>query len=325
MLLKTNLSKLNFLLGRNPKIEKRADWRKFIPEPYKAVVTITADFELAWAWRYSKSFSNPLEQAIKKAQLERENVPKILALCEQYNIPITWATVGHLFLESCSKDNGLAHKHLQRLQHFENEYWKYEGNDWFEHDPCTDYKNAPEWYCPDIIDLILNSKVKHAIGCHTFSHIDCSDEICPKDVFVAEINECKKLAAEKGLNLKSFVHPGHTIGNLDNLAANGFTSFQTDEGNILGYPFQHKNGLWEVKRTYEFALRKGWSVDYHIYRYRKIIDRAVKSNAVCNFWFHPSFSEIYAEQILPQILKHLKQKESEILITSVSDYLNRIS
>ena len=61
MQLKPNLSKLNFLIRRNPRIEQNKYYRKFIPEPYKAVVTITADFELACAWRYLKRSKEPFK------------------------------------------------------------------------------------------------------------------------------------------------------------------------------------------------------------------------------------------------------------------------
>lgn len=324
--LKSLLSKVNFFLGRTPKIEKVIDYRRFIPEPYKAVVTITADFELAWAWRYSKSVPNPLERAKKFARQERENVPQILKICEEFNIPITWATVGHLFLQGCERGSGVPHPELPRLGNFENDYWKFSGRDWFEHDPYTDYKSAPEWYCPDLIDQILNSKVKHEIGCHTFSHIDCSDAVCSKEVFDAEVELCQKLALERGVELKSFVHPGHTIGNIGNLADHGFASFQSDPGNILGYPVKHLNGLWELKRTYEFVFRIEWSVDYHIYRYKEIIERAIKNNSVCNFWFHPSCDVILLNQVIPEIFKHLHNLKDQIVIAtceSYSDFLNR--
>ena len=320
--LKSQLSKINFILGRNPKIEKFSSFRRFIPEPYHSVITISADFELAWAWRYTKSSSDPLAKTLKKAELERKNVPVILELCEKFNIPVSWMTVGHLFLENCSKENGIPHADLPRLAHFENEFWKFEGDDWFEYDPCSNYKDAPEWYAPDLIEMILQSKVKHEIGCHTFSHIDCRDGVCPAGLFEAEVKECQKIAAKFNIELKSFVHPGHTIGNLDKLAEMGFTSFQSDPGNILGYPVRHKNGLWELKRTYEFVYRKDWSIDYHIYRYKKIIERAIKNHSVCNFWFHPSFEERFLLEIMPTIFSYLDSQRKNVFITTVQNYIN---
>ena len=319
--LRPYLSKIKFALGKSPRIIKNKNRRKFIPQPYKAVVTITADFELAWAWRYSKSAADSYKLALAKARMERENVPKILELCDKFKIPITWATVGHLFLEGCANQNGKPHGNLKRLQSFENEFWKYNGEDWFEYDPCSNYKDTPEWYAPDLIQMIHKAKVKHEIGCHTFSHIDCRDEICTPELFGAEINECKKEAAQLGVELNSFVHPGHTIGNLETLADLGFTSFQTDPGNILGYPVLHNNGLWELQRTYEFVYRNDWSVEHHIYRYKKIVDRAIKSNSVCVFWFHPSFDPVVIDKILPPVFSYIRENDDRVLLTSVGDYV----
>jgi len=318
---KSFLSKLNFALNRNPRIAKCDDFRTHTPAPFNAVITITADFELAWAPRYSKSFSNSLESSLELARTERSNVPKLLSLCDIYDIPITWATVGHLFLKECKRLNGKAHIEIPPVKNYDGPYWNFYGKDWFEFDPCTNYKEAPEWYAPDLIEKILKSKVKHEIGCHTFSHIDCRDEVCPPDLFAAELIECKNEASKIGVELKSFVHPGHTIGNLDELVKLGFTSFQSDRGNILGYPIYHKNGLWELERTYEFVWRNGWTKEYHIYRYKKIIDRAIKNNAVCNFWFHPSFNSLFLNNVLPVILDYLTERKNKIWITTVDEYV----
>src|SRR2546426_1072920 len=46
--------------------------------------------------------------------------------------------------------------------------------DWYMHDPCTNYHEDPLWYAPDLIAQILESRVPHEIGTHSFSHIDFS-------------------------------------------------------------------------------------------------------------------------------------------------------
>jgi len=319
--IKAQISKINFSLGRNPKIEKHKEWHKFIPEPYKAVILISADFELAWAWQYAK-VKNPCQLAIEKAKQSRKNIPKILDLCEQYNIPITWATVGHLFLDSCKKENNIPHPEIKSLNYFENRYWKFDKGVWFQHDPCSNVKDSPEWYAPDLIKDILSRKTEHEIGCHTFSHIDCRDEVCSNEVFNSEIEACKNEAEKLGLQLKTFVHPAQTIGNLDNLIKQGFTSFRTDYRNVLGYPIKHQNGLWEFQQTAEFVYRKGWSINYHIYRYKKIIDRAIKSNTVCYFWFHPSFDPLFTEKIMPEVFAYIDGKKDKILIITNCSFIN---
>jgi hypothetical protein len=320
--LKLFLNKLNFFIGNNPIIEKRKDYRNFIPEPYKSVLLISADFELAWAWRFTKSADNPQEKAIYKATLERQNIPGIISNCEEFNIPITWATLGHLFLESCENDSTVPHPDLPRLPWFENRFWKFERGDWFQGDPCTNYLKSPEWYCPDLIKQILDSPVKHEIGCHTFSHIDCRDAVCSEDVIRAELIECKRLAKQLKLNLRSFVHPGHTIGNLDVLAQEGFTNFRTNCRNVLGYPKKHINGLLEFEQTAEFIYRKEWSIDYHIYRYITIVKRAIEGKKVCVLWFHPSFDRIIVERILPEVFAYIDDNREEIWVTTHTEYVD---
>jgi peptidoglycan/xylan/chitin deacetylase (PgdA/CDA1 family) len=321
-IIKSGLSKLNFELGRNPKIEKMPDDRSYIPEPYKAVFTLSADFELAWAWRFSKGYANPLEGALQRARLARHNMPQLLDICETFSIPVTWATVGHLFLESCECENGKAHPEMERLPHFENPYWKFDTGDWFKDDPCSNYRQAPEWYCPDLLDRIQASRLQHEIGCHTFSHIDCRDGVCPPEVFASEITRCQEVARSRGVELKTLIYPAHTVGNLDTLARLGFTNYRSNLDNTLGYPVLHSNGLWEIKSSFQLELREGWSVDYQIYRACKVIDRALQNHSVCHFWFHPSFPASYLNEVFPAVMAYLHDRRSEILITTMKDYVD---
>ncbi len=318
--LKSLLGKLSFELGRNPKVQKNKNWRQFIPEPYKSVFMISADFELAWAFRFSKSQANPIENALEHGKRTRENVPGIVELCEKYNIPITWATVGHLFLESCKKEHGVAHPDVERLNHFDSPFWKFDEGDWFKADPCTDLRTDPNWYAPDLIKLIRDSKVKHEIGSHTFSHIDCRESVCPSGVFRSELKKCVDIATENNLELKSFVYPGHTFGHFDLLPEFGFTSYRTNYYNTLSYPIKRSNQLWEHESSGEFDIRPSYSVDYQIYRYKKIIDRAVKHRTNCHFWFHPSFSNQFLTDIMPSVFEYLDKRRNEIFITTMGEY-----
>lgn len=315
------LSKLKFTLGLSPEVEKNSgDPNKFIPSGYQAVCLISADFELAWAFRFSRTGNDPIPRAVKLGLQTRENVPRILELCEEYRIPITWATVGHLFLENCERKGGIAHLEINRLPKFSNQYWTHQTGDWFDADPCTDYKNDPAWYCPDLIRQIIQSPVDHEIGCHTFSHIDCSDSICSDEVFNSEIEMCRQFAQSFSLELRSFVHPGHQIGHLKNLARMGFSSYRSDFGNKLAYPRRDKSGVWEFKNTAGLDWREGWSASYHVKRYKAIIDRAIKHKKVCVLWFHPSFSTKFLSQVFPAVMEYLDRKRGSIISMTHGQY-----
>ncbi|MCE1166096.1 MAG: polysaccharide deacetylase family protein [Bacteroidetes bacterium] len=312
--------KISFGLHLDPMVEKINGHRRYIPEGKKAVLIIYADFELGWAWRYSKINGDPGRLAEIKGLNERKNVPYILDACDNYSIPVTWATVGHLFLDKCIKGGVSAHPEIKRYGYFENLFWKYESGDWFDADPCTDVKTNPAWYCPDLIKQIRAVRTEHEIGCHTFSHIDCSDENCPPDVFDSEIKECIRLASAEGIELKSFVHPAHTIGNLDGLIKNGFNSYRTDYNNILGYPEKYNGKLWHFKSTWEFVLFKEWSIRYHINRYIEILRRALMNETVCVFWFHPSMDIRFFEEVFPSVCEYINRNREIIEVTTASGY-----
>ena len=47
--------------------------------------------------------------------------------------------------------------------------------DWFDADPGSERAGEsdwPNWYGPDMIRSILDRRVRHEVGCHTFSHVD---------------------------------------------------------------------------------------------------------------------------------------------------------
>jgi peptidoglycan/xylan/chitin deacetylase (PgdA/CDA1 family) len=327
-MIKPILSKLNFALGRNPQIIKNTYWKKYIPESYNSVLLISADFEMAWAWQYAKSLDDPIKAAKKMALRERKNIPMILELCDHFNIPITWATVGHLFLNDCTRNNGKAHPEIPDVKHYSGPYWDFYGDDWFKHDPCTNMHCSPEWYALDLIKQILKSPVEHEIGSHSFSHIDCRDGICSPELMRAELKVSKKLAEMNGIELKSFVHPGNTIGNLKILSEEGFTSFRSGNVNTLGYPIKNKSGLWEYSNTFSLSYRKDFSLKYQQNRYIRIVKRAIKSKTVCVFWFHPSFEEIVCRQIFPVLFEFITSQRNKIWITTHSKYaewLNKVN
>lgn len=290
---------------------------------YKGGIIISADFELGWAFRYSKTNSNPE----KMASLSRKNIPFLLKIFELYNIPITWATVGHLFLNECKKGD---HDWLHRIPYFENKHWLFDKGDWFDCDPYTSWENAKSWYAPDLIESILNSRVKHEIGCHTFSHIDFSYENCPPEVAEDEIKACVYSAKRWGITLKSMVFPGGTFGNLEVLKKYGFQIYRKNMNFDMSYPFKNTFGLLVTPSSaglgdYGF----GWSIEYFLKRYKKYIDKAINTGTVCHFWLHPSIDEWFLKRIFPDILKYAAEKREAGKLwigtmSEIANYINRV-
>ena len=320
--LKSEISKINFVLSGRPLVQKDNIKENKFPNGFKGGMIITADFELGWALRYSKTGADPVAYAMR----ERKNVPVILKELEKHNIPITWATVGHLFLRECKKGD---HDWMHRIPHFDD-HWKFTEGDWFDCDPYSKWEDGKAWYAPDLIEDIIKSKVDHEIGCHTFSHIDCTYKNCPPDVIDDEMKACQEIAAEWGLpKLTSIAFPGGTAGNYETLKKHGIDIYRKKYSDFqLTYPFRDKTGLLVTATGPGITVPYSeWSMEYTFYRYKKAIDKAIKTGTIAHLWFHPSQVEKTFNELLPLILEYSAQKRDEGLLwvgtmKEIADHIN---
>jgi len=276
----------------------------------RGILCISADLELAWAWRYDR---NSKINSEKIGLQERENTPKILKKLDELQIPITWAIVGHLFLKSCERKNGVAHPEMPRPDYFKNAYWEFKKGDWYEFDACTDYKSAPAWYAPDLIESILNSKVKHEIACHTFSHIGFNERYCPKELAEAEIIKCNAIMLQFGIKPVSMIFPGEEAGYFELLVRHGYKYmryFPLIKVEI-SRPIKLKEGIWAILVSSNIIPDENWNSGYILWRLKKYVDKAIEKKALCHFWFHPSISKQRIEEALFPILEYCAKKKEE--------------
>jgi len=297
----------------------------FFPDSFRAALIISADCELAWAWRYTKALSDPLGYAIHRAEQSRRNFLELLALFDGYEIPVTWAVLGHLFLENCARNNDRAHPEVQRIPYFDNEFWQYREGDWFDADPCTDYQSDPAWYAPDLIQAILNAKVKHEIACHSFSHIDFSDGVCPPGIADSELQKCQEIAREWGLELKSFVFPGNLVGNRASLKRFGFVAYRWHNGYELDVPRQDDLGLWQIPGGVCWEKPTGWPMDAWIGALRRCVDQALETGTVLHLWFHPSCDSTNVEKVFPAVLEEIACRHADLWVTTMGGLVNWLS
>jgi peptidoglycan/xylan/chitin deacetylase (PgdA/CDA1 family) len=294
-----HLSRLVFLFSGKPTVKRdNIDLNKNFPNKEKGGLIVSADFEMAWAWRYTKTGVH----YIKKGRAERQNFPRILKTLEDYDIPITFATVGHLFLEKCQAGE---HDWMTRIPHFDD-HWKFTQGDWFDHDPYSDYRAAQEWYAPDLIRMIQDSKVKHEVGSHTFTHIDFSYKNCPAQVAEDEIKACIQAARPYGIDLQSIVFPGGTWGNIEVLKKHGFKIYRKRCDFELSYPFRDEQGLLVSASSgcLEHNLNYGWSADYFLSRLEKYVNKAVQTGTIAHLWFHPSLDPYFLDNIFPRFFHY---------------------
>lgn len=310
--LKVNISRINYALSGKPKVMPESNLKKRFPGSMKGGVMISADFELGWAVRYSKHPKDPEEYGKR----ERKNMPIILNHVEKYKIPVTWSTVGHLFLEECKKGD---HDWMHRLPHFDD-HWKFTEGDWFDFDPCSNYKDAPAWYAPDLIKQIMNCKTPQEIACHTFSHIDCSYKNCPQEVIDDEFKASTEIAKKWGFEFKSVTFPGGTAGNYETLKKYGIEIYRRRIGDFeLAYPYKNEQGLIVTATGPAITIKyPEWSMDYTFSQFKKAIDKAIRTNTFAHFWFHPSQKPEDFTELMPLIFEYMDKKRSEGLLWVVT-------
>lgn len=289
----------------------------------RGTVLFSADFEMAWAFRYSKTLGS---KAVEMGMLERKNVPTLIELFDHYRIPCTWATVGHLFLDKCSRDgSGRSHADMIRPGFFENRNWSFLSGDWYEHDPGGDLSTDPAWYASDLVERIVSAKVVHEIACHSFSHLDFTYGNCPKSLADSELDACIRLAKNKGISLKSMIFPGGTFGNFESLKERGFVCYRRPMKYHIDLPRVDEHQMVVIPSSLGLDRDPyGWSREFHLKIIRKFIEKAAKKRLVCNFWFHPSLDPWYLETVLPEALKMIAdQRDERILGTSTMAQLAR--
>jgi len=247
----------------------------------KAAACVSADLELSWAFRM-----HPKEVARERGRQSRENIPYLLRIFEDCDFPITWATVGHLFLERCERaSSGLAHPDMPRPPR--NQLWT---GDWYIHDPCTDYKQDPFWYAPDVIQGIVESPVGHEIGTHSFSHIDFSPPCSDAALVRREIEESAMAMQRFGVRPRSLVCPFNKMGHtyLDLLSELSITAVRHRDRRVrLSYPERTPSGVYKLYES--MNLRTPRHYDY-LDKVKIFLTKAAERHAVFHLWFRPRLS-----------------------------------
>lgn len=167
-------------------------------------VVISIDAELAWGFH---DLDDPPQRRINGA---RAAWHRLLSLLDRFEIPATWAVVGHLFLESC---DGEHRTHPAPPG-------------WFARDPGGDAMSQPNWFGRDLIEAIRNASVKHEIGSHSFSHVVFDAPRTDRELASAELRASVEAAAPLGESLRSFVFPRNRVGHRGVLAEHGFDCYR---------------------------------------------------------------------------------------------------
>ena len=158
---------------------------------------ISLDFELHWGVRDI----TPPDGSYRQNLLgEREAVPRMLALFEEFDIAATWATVGFLFAKS-----------RQELEHFSPSVKPLYANPLLYpyHEPVgEDEVDDPLHFAPSLIEAIRRTP-RQELATHTFSHYYCLEPGQNREAFKADLSSALSIARKNGVQLRSFVFPKH--------------------------------------------------------------------------------------------------------------------
>jgi peptidoglycan/xylan/chitin deacetylase (PgdA/CDA1 family) len=305
----------NFAPGSSP---LRKVWDGIEVTPFKdnadAAICISADFELSWGWRARG------QQILEyRGRSARRNFPLILAMLDEYSTPITFATVGHLFLESCERSSsGLAHANMPRP--LNDGTWT---GDWYSDDPCSNVREDPLWYGPDLIQQIMECKIRHEIGTHSFSHINFMARYSSSEVVRRELEACAEAMQPYGLRPKSLVFPRNRAeySYLQLLADAGIVAVRhrdRDGGIRLSHPERTPAGVYKIYESMNLRIARHY--DY-LEKAKLFIQKAMERHAVYSLWFHPSDPTAVFETQFRGILRYIdaERKKGRLWVARMED------
>ncbi|MEX2512915.1 MAG: polysaccharide deacetylase family protein [Cyclobacteriaceae bacterium] len=160
----------------------------------KPVFIISLDFELHWG-RFDKG---PLQGKEDYYRQTLKAISHLLSLFREYDIAVTWATVGMLMADNEKEWADFSPQ--KEPVYLKSRYSAYE---WYRHengDPnCL--------FAPDAIREIVSTPGQE-LGSHTFAHYYTRENGQKADTFRADLMAAKQIAVEKfGQELKSLVFP----------------------------------------------------------------------------------------------------------------------
>ncbi len=293
-------------------------------------IVFSVDAELGWG------FHDEADPPTHRVERSRWGWRQLLSLFEEFDVPATWAVVGHLMLEDC-----------------DGHHWDHPaGPAWFARERTT-WASRPDLRFGDgLVDRVRSADVDHEIGCHTFSHVEFGDERTSPDVARAELERCEELAADWDLSLKSFVFPRNKVGYRDLLAEYGYESYrgwpQTAAGKgaarklaeatvaenepRLVTPTVDEYGLVNVPPSlfmfgFEGLARRMTAPvfgDPIVAEARRGIDEAIRQDGVYHLWLHPNnLTSVHDVGRLRRVLGYLDTHRHEVSIATMGAVAER--
>ncbi|MFW6384983.1 MAG: polysaccharide deacetylase family protein [Halodesulfurarchaeum sp.] len=298
-------------------------------------VVISIDAELGWG------FHDLDEPTVRLVEASREGWKTLLDLLSEYQIPATWAVVGHLFLEECDG------RHADHPT----------PPGWFDREQ-GEWKDRPDLrFGGSLITKLLNADVGHDVGSHSFSHVVFDDPRITREIVAAELAAAADAADRYGVEFESFVFPRNAVGYRDVLADAGYTVYRgeriqpsagvarsvdklaraIDPDRVrLVEPYVDEYGLVDVPPSLflfgfegvpRTVVESVWA-DPMVRQAKHGIDRASRDDGVFHIWLHPS--QLVSERDVRRVravLEHVdrRRRDSGLAVETMADVAKRLS
>jgi len=286
----------------------------------KGVFVISIDFELLWGvWDVTtkEKYGNHILGV-------KEVIPRLLDLFNQYNIKVTFSTVGFLFAKN-------KHELLSYLPAIKPTYSN-EAYNVYTTELNTignDENDDPYHFGYSLFQQIKQSP--HEIGTHTFCHYFCLEEGQDAEAFDADIKAAKKIAQANGIQLSSIVFPRNQV-NLEYLTVLKNNDINVYRGNPTSWIYKPRKFAAEVLfirfcrlldtylpvsgyNTYSLKRENGlplnipashflkpynkslaWLEKFKLERIKKEMTMAAKKGEMYHLWWHPHNFGIHIEE-----------------------------
>lgn len=284
-------------------------------------VVLSVDAELGWG--YHDLEDPPVDRLVRS----RLGWIRLVHLLDRFEVPATWAVVGHLMLAEC---DGVHADHPSPPG-------------WFDHETGA-WADRPEWrFGRGLVRAVRSAAVDHEVGCHGFSHLEFDAAGTTRRMVEAELTASLAAMRDHGERPRSFVFPRNGVAYRDVLADHGFTCYRgprpqraeglpyarpvlkllrgtvtappvleprVDEYGLVNVPASM--GLFGFEDGYRTVAEAVWD-DPMVREAVRGIDRAAgRDSGVFHLWFHPNdLVERRDVRRVERVLAHIARRREE--------------
>lgn len=255
-------------------------------------VIFSFDFEIGWG-----DVTNPrwrLRQRKGVYTKLRRVLPRLLRLMDDCAIPATWAAVGAMFDAPAQRD----------FSHLPQRWRDVVGS-------VLGEAEAESFSGADLFEMVLAAKQRHAIACHSYSHVPFDADGMTGRVVAADLTRFAAAISRYGLRADTLIFPENREAHYDALKQAGYrlarvSPLRPVQGRLaylastlvvpppLAFNQMHESGILRHHGSMLFADHaQSWRLPLVKWRFRLGMKSLLRSgDGVLHLWAHPfNFAE----------------------------------